>query len=88
MTVANGPLIHILKGHTGAVTRVAVSSEGLIYSGSDDNTVRVWNPETCNTICSLIGHSGTITSIAVLPDGRVVTGSNDKTLRICSLESA
>ena len=36
-----------LKGHTGAVTSVAVTPDGArIVTGSDDNTARVWDAKT------------------------------------------
>lgn len=39
----SGRCLHTLVGHQGPVTCVAVGDEGLICSGSDDCTVRVWD---------------------------------------------
>ena len=36
----------VLKGHTGGVSAVSVLQDGRIVSGSDDDTLRVWNVNT------------------------------------------
>jgi WD40 repeat protein len=37
------PHIGTLEGHTNSVNVVAVAADGMIYSGSDDGTLRVWS---------------------------------------------
>ena len=39
-------LIRTLEGHTGWVWAVAVAADGTIITGSGDQTVRLWNPDT------------------------------------------
>jgi len=39
----DGAHLQTLVGHTGGVTALAVSSDGKVYSGSRDSTVRVWS---------------------------------------------
>jgi WD40 repeat protein len=67
------------------VNSVAFSPDGRrIISGSDDNTLRLWDAATCKPIGSpLQGHTSSVNSVAFSPDGRrLVSGSNDNTLRI------
>jgi WD40 repeat protein len=57
----------------------------MIVSGSDDNTIRLWdvnNDNNMECIKILEGHTSWITSIAVLPNGMIVSGSWDKTIRV------
>ena len=44
----------MLEGHTNSVLAVAISTDGgKIVSGSEDNTMRVWNAETGEVIACL-----------------------------------
>jgi len=67
----------VLEGHTGSVTSVAVSPDGKhIITGSEDETVRVWELASGRALSVIRGHAGVVTSVAVTPDGtRLVTGS-------------
>ncbi len=46
--------IHTLVGHTAAVSCLTLH-ENKLYSGSCDNTIRVWNTETYEEIATLRG---------------------------------
>jgi WD40 repeat protein len=57
-------------------------------SASDDQTLRLWDLETGQTIRRLEGHTGWVRAVAVMPDGRrAVSASYDGTLRLWDLES-
>ena len=64
---------------------VAFSPDGTrIASGSDDNTVRLWDADTGQPIGQpLTGHTDTVFSVAFSPDGnRIASGSDDNTVRL------
>ena len=63
---------------------MAFSPDGKrIVSGSDDNTVKVWDADKGTETLTLKGHTDQVTSVAFSPDGkRIVSGSWDKTVKI------
>ena len=74
-----------LKGHTSDVNCVIYTTEDKpnIITGSDDRSIRVWNPITCNEIEKYRGHAQRVTCLAVSPDNNIiVSGSSDKTIRL------
>ena len=74
-----------LTGHTDTVHSVAFSPDGqTLASGSDDNTVRLWNvssPRHAKPLgAPLTGHTGPLWSVAFSPDGNMLAaGSADST---------
>src|SRR5271166_5339666 len=89
LTVAGGPMIRTLEGHTGPVRAVAVTPDGCrAVSASDDQTLRLWDLSTGQTIRTLEGHTGPVYAVAVTPDGRcAVSASWDQTLRLWDLST-
>jgi WD40 repeat protein len=60
----------MLTGHKGWVWRVAVSPDGKwAASGSDDETIKIWDLKRRECRAPLQGHSGTVRSVAITPDG-------------------
>jgi WD40 repeat protein len=55
-----------------------------IASGSDDETIQVWDTATGQLVSrALAGHTGGVWSVVFSPDGtRIVSGSEDKTIRV------
>jgi WD40 repeat protein len=89
LTVAGGfqqswsALLHVISANS--VVSVAFSPDGTrIVSGSDDETVRVWDTVSgAEALPPLRGHENGVTSVAFSPDGtRIVSGSDDKTVRV------
>ncbi|KAG9032408.1 hypothetical protein FRB95_001529 [Tulasnella sp. JGI-2019a] len=71
--------------HSGPVKCIAVSPDGkMIVSGSDDNTLRLWDAKTGAAIGQVMdGHTSSINCVAVSPDSNtIVSGSRDCTLRL------
>ena len=73
--------IGVLKGHIGGVNCLAVcDTSGLIATGGDDSTVRVWDAAAMACVATLRGHNSHIMSVSIL--GKlVVSASSDSTSR-------
>jgi len=71
------------------LTAVALTPNGRrAVSGSADNTLRVWDLETGETLKTLQGHTSSVGSVALSPDGRqAVSASRDSTLRVWDLKA-
>jgi WD40 repeat protein len=78
-----------LTGHTGPVNCVAWSPDGkLIASGSDDQTVRLWDAETAKERLVLRGHRDTVYAVAFRADGaRLASGGRDFAVIIWELRT-
>jgi WD40 repeat protein len=77
------------EGIPSLVNSVAVSSDNRhVVSGSEDNTVRIWNVLTGEEEHILRGHSE-VYSVAVSPDNHhIVSGSWDNTVRIWNVSTS
>ena len=56
--------------------------DGRLASGSDDNTIRLWDPASgaCERVFE--GHLAWVRALALLGDGRLASGSDDNTIRL------
>jgi WD40 repeat protein len=81
--VANGDEVRTLNGHSLGVRVCAYSPDGgLIASGSDDQTLRVWSADAGLEILAA-PHDGAVTSCAFSPNARwIASGSEDKSIKI------
>ena len=70
----------LLKGHAGAVVCL-VFGAGRLYSGSMDNTVKVWDLKTMQCIHTLDKHSEVVMSV-VCWDQYLLSCSLDQTLKV------
>jgi hypothetical protein len=68
-------------------SQLAVLADGSrALSGSWDNTLRLWDLATGETLRTLEGHTSFVDAVAVLADGsRALSGSRDHTLRLWDL---
>ena len=73
-----------LRGHKKSVYSVAFSRDGkTLASGSDDNTVKLWDAATGQELRTLGGHSSFVLSVAFSPDGKTLaSGSDDNTVKL------
>ena len=70
------------EGHLSSITCALALSDGRIVSGSDDNSLRVWDTSDGQCLQVLTGHSAKVTCVEALSDGRIVSGSDDNSLRV------
>ena len=83
MEQAGGACLATLAGHSGSVNSVAIEGERIV-SGSDDNTINVWNFEG-ECLKTLEGHSRWVRSVAIEGE-RIVSGSDDNTIKVWNFE--
>ena len=70
-----------LTGHSHSIRALAVTREGLIVTGSLDETAKVWTREG-ECLQTLTGHCDWIEALAVTREGLIVTGSHDMTAKV------
>lgn len=77
-------LLGTLSGHAWAVLTVAFSPDGkVLATGSEDNTIKLWEVNTGKMIDTLSGHSWSVVALAFSTDGEMlVSGSWDKTVKL------
>jgi WD40 repeat protein/serine/threonine protein kinase len=77
-----------LAGHTKRLNRILFSQNGLLYSASSDQNVKVWNWAAQKLIETIHAHSQPVNDIAVTSDARtLVTCSDDQLIRVWDLAS-
>lgn len=76
-------------GHSDAINCIAFSPNGkFIASGSNDNTVKLWNAQTGHEIRSFEGHSTWVVSLAISPSSKTLaSGCSDGTLKLWNAET-
>ncbi|MBE9191712.1 NACHT domain-containing protein [Gloeocapsopsis crepidinum LEGE 06123] len=86
--ISQGTYLH-LQGHQGGVWSIALSLDGtLLASGSQDQTIKIWDVKTGCCIRTLFGHTSWIRSCAVSPDQQyLISGSADGTIKVWQIET-
>jgi eukaryotic-like serine/threonine-protein kinase len=87
---AAGRMAGILRGHAGPVMRVAYNPKfPMLASGSDDGTVKLWNPAKPDAVPVTLEHDGPITSVAFSPDGKWLVSASygDPTIKVWDVQT-
>ncbi|XP_059480528.1 notchless protein homolog 1 isoform X2 [Neocloeon triangulifer] len=74
-----GNVQRILTSHTMSITCVKWGGSGLIYTSSQDRTIKVWRPDDGVMCRTLEGHAHWVNSIALNTDYVIRTGAVDPT---------
>ena len=78
-----------LNKHTDYVLSLAVMPNGMLASGSQDTTIKIWNRTTSLKFNmearQFVGHTAGIKSMTVLEDGCLTSGSIDCSIKIWDL---
>ena len=76
---SNGKQLQKLNGHTSQVNSVAFSLDGkYIVSGSDDNSVRMWDASTGAQL-QVLNDNTQVTSVEFSTDGKYIVSSSHNT---------
>lgn len=87
--VDGGFCTHYFKGHKGVVSSILFHPDidkSLLFSGSDDATVRVWDLLAKKCVATLDKHFSTVTSMAISSDGlTLLSAGRDKVVNLWDL---
>ena len=80
----------VLQGHTSWVEVMIELSNGKLATGSQDNTIRIWDlnkQEGEDGYCRVLeGHTNWVSSVIELSNGKLATGASDSTIRVLDLD--
>jgi WD40 repeat protein len=78
-----------LRGHSKRVVAVAVTPDGkYAISGSEDNTLMIWDLATGESFRTLQGHTDAVRSVSFTRDGsRAISGSDDCSIKVWDVAS-
>jgi len=68
--------------HSWEVWQLRITDNQLLFSGSFDHTIKVWDLESFKCIKTLTGHKGYIHSLVTGKKYHLLSGSGDKTIKI------
>ena len=79
----------VLTGHTGCIGSLAFSSDGLfLVSGSDDNTINLWDVQTGGVVKTFHGHTNSVLCVSISPDcTTIASGSRDNTVCLWHIQT-
>ncbi|CAF0802278.1 unnamed protein product [Brachionus calyciflorus] len=75
-------LIRTLSGHTDKIKSLAILTNGILASGSNDQDINLWNVRDGFLIRKLSSHNGAINSLLILQNGFLASASEDGTIKV------
>jgi ribosome assembly protein 4 len=86
--VNTGRTEHVLSGHKGSVSCVRWGGTGMIYTGSHDKSVRVWDAVKGTLVHNFTAHGHWVNHIALSSDHALRTAYFDHTSEVPQTEEA
>ncbi len=88
--LAQKPRLVVQTGHLKAIVAVAISPDGkLIASGSEDQTVKLWETATMRELRTFKGYAGdlegTQNKLMFTPNGEILVGGDKKGVTLWSV---
>ncbi len=77
-----------LRGHERSVQALARLDDRTIASGGMDQTVRLWDLVTKETVKTLEGHAREVTGLAALSSNLLASASTDRTIKVWELRTS
>ncbi|CAF0785762.1 unnamed protein product [Brachionus calyciflorus] len=71
-----------INAHVDTIFILLVHPNGDLVSGSQDNTIEIWNMVDGSLKRTLLGHTSSVLSLIILENGDLASGSVDRTIRI------
>ena len=83
-----GIQIAILSGHTGYVRSLAFSSGGaLLVSGSDDETIKLWDVQTGGVVKTFQAHTEWVWSTSISADCTMIASGSDNEIFLWDIQA-
>jgi len=89
LNAITGIKVAIHSGHTSWVRSLVFSPDGTsLVSGSDDNTIKLWDMQTGGVVKTFWGHRGFVVSVSISADcTTIASGSDDQTIRLWDIQT-
>ena len=78
----SGKCLKTLRSHTGMVRCLQILPSGQLASGSQDNSIKIWDTTAATCLKIFQGHTESVLCLQILPSGQLASGSCDDTIKI------